>query len=79
VHYEKTYSNTAGVDQIALHNANFFVSLSEVISGLCWHNICFFSVGIADLAAFRIDSGEQIVNEYWQCIFSIYVSCFIEN
>jgi len=48
VHFEKTYSNTASADQIALHNANFFVSLSEVISGLRWHNICFFYVGIVD-------------------------------
>ena len=64
MHYEKTYSNTSGADQIALHNANVFVYVSEVISDLRWHNICFFYVGIVDLAAFRIDSGEQIDNEY---------------
>mgnify|MGYP006981151543 CR=1 FL=1 len=79
MHYKKAYLNTAGVDQIALHNANFFVSVCEVISGLRWHNICFFSVGRTDLTVFRIDSREQTVNEYWQRIFGIYVSCFIEN
>ena len=79
MHYKKAYSNTSGADQIALHNANFFVSVSEVISGLRWHNICCFSVGITGLVAFRIDSREQTINEYWQHIFSIYVSCFVEN